>query len=57
MSLGVLAPVRNRVEQLGIKARQAGEILGVDLIGLSLVGVDESQFAGVSHQYLVATLF
>jgi hypothetical protein len=36
VGLGVLAPVRNRVEQLGIKARQAGEILGVDLIGLAL---------------------
>jgi hypothetical protein len=56
VGLGVLAPVGNRVEQLGIKARQAGEILGVDLIGLALVGVDQSQFAGVGHKYLVAAL-
>jgi hypothetical protein len=56
VGLGVLAPVRNRVEQLRIEARQAGEVLGIHFIGLFLVGVDQPQFAGVGHQYLVAAL-
>jgi hypothetical protein len=56
VGLGVLAPVRNRVEQLGIEARQAGEVLGIDLVGLLLVCVDEPQLAGDGHQDLVAAL-
>ena len=56
MSLGVLAPVRNRVEQLRIQASQASQVLGVDLVGLLLVGVDEPQLASVGHQDLVAAL-
>src|SRR5215217_4976488 len=56
MGLGVLAPVRHRVEQLRIQARQASEVLGVDLVGFALVGVDEPHLSGVGHQDLVATL-
>jgi hypothetical protein len=56
MGLGVLAPVRHRVEQLRIQARQASKVLGVYLIGLVLVGVDEPQLACVGHQDLVTTL-
>jgi hypothetical protein len=54
VGLGVLAPVFERVEQLGIEARQAGQVLGIDLVGLLLVGVDQSQLAGIGHKYLVA---
>jgi hypothetical protein len=37
VGLGVLAPVRNRVEQLGIEARQSGQVLGIYFVGLTLV--------------------
>jgi hypothetical protein len=56
MSLGVFAPVLERVQELRIEARQAGEVLGVGLIRLSLVGVDEPEFSGIGHQHLVAAL-
>ena len=56
MGLGAFAPVPNRVQEPRIETRQAGEVLGVDLVGLAPVGVDEPQFASVGHQHLVATL-
>jgi hypothetical protein len=56
MGLGVLAPMRNRVEQLRVQARQTSEVFGVDLVGLSPVGIDEPQLAGIGHQDLVAAL-
>ncbi len=46
MGLGVFAPMFEWVEQLRVETRQAGQTLGVDLVGLLLVGVDEPQFAG-----------
>jgi hypothetical protein len=56
VGLGVFAPVPNRVEQLRIQARQASEVLVVDLIRFALVGVDEPELPGVGHQHLVAAL-
>ena len=56
MSLGLFAPMLYGVEELRIHSSQPSQILGVDLIGLLLVGVDEPQFTGVGHQYLMATL-
>jgi len=56
MSLALFAPVLERVQELRIEACQAGQVLGVDLVGLAFVGVDEPQFACVGHKYLVATL-
>jgi hypothetical protein len=55
VGLGIFAPVLERVQQLRIEACQAAQVLGICLVGLSLVGVDESQFASVGHQHLVAT--
>src|SRR5215207_11677012 len=49
-------PVPEWVQELRIHSCQAGEVLGVYLVGLSLVGVDEPQLAGVGNQHLVATL-
>jgi hypothetical protein len=46
-----------RVQELRIHPSQAGQVLGIDLIGFLLVGVDEPEFAGVGHQDLVATPF
>jgi hypothetical protein len=37
MSLALLAPVLEGVEQFRVEARQAGEILGIYFIGLALV--------------------
>jgi hypothetical protein len=56
MGLGVFAPMFERVEQLRVKTRQAGQVLGVYLICFAFVGVDEPQFAGVGHQHLVTAL-
>jgi hypothetical protein len=56
MGLALFAPVLERIQQLRVQARQSGQVLGVYLVGLSLVGVDQSQLAGVGNQYLVATL-
>jgi len=56
VGLALFAPVLERVEQLRIEARQASEVLDIYLVGLSSVGVDEPQFAGVGHKDLVAAL-
>ena len=56
MGLALLAPVLEGVQELRVHSSQASQILSVYLIGLALVGVDEPQFAGIGHQYLVATL-
>ena len=56
MGRGVFASVLERVQQLRIKACQAGQILGIHLVGLSFVGVDEPCLAGVGYEDLVATL-
>src|SRR5688500_19872890 len=56
MSLALLAPVLERIQELRVHSSQASQVLGIDLVSLLLVGVDQSRFAGVGHQYLVATL-
>jgi hypothetical protein len=56
MSLALLAPMLYGVEELRIEACQASQILGVDLVGLAFVGVDELYLARIGNQYLVATL-
>src|SRR5215213_4857852 len=56
MSLAFFAPVLEWVQQLRVHSSQASQILGIDLIGLTLVGVDEPQLPGIGHQYLVAAL-
>ena len=37
VGLGVLAPVLERVQQLRVDSSQASEVLGIALVGLSLV--------------------
>jgi hypothetical protein len=56
MSLGAFAPMLEGVQELGIQACQASEVLGVYLVGLAFVGIDEPYLTGIGHQYLVATL-
>jgi hypothetical protein len=41
VSLGVFTSVVQWVKQLRIHSSQVSKVLGIDLIGLSLVGVDE----------------
>jgi hypothetical protein len=57
VGLRVFAPVLERVQQLRIQTRQAGQVFGVDLVRFAFVGIDESNLAGVSHQDFVAALF
>jgi hypothetical protein len=57
VGLGAFTPVPEWVQQLRIKACQASQILGVDLIRFAFVGVDESQLAGIGHQDLVGAPF
>jgi hypothetical protein len=45
VGLALFAPVPQRIQELGIHSCQASQILGVDLIGLAPVGVDEPQLA------------
>jgi hypothetical protein len=55
VSLGVLAAVLEGVKQFGIDARQAGQALGVEPVGLLAPGgVDEPRPARVGYQDLVA---
>jgi hypothetical protein len=56
MSLGVFASVLEWVQELRIQTCQAGQVLSIDLIGLTLVGVDEPRLARIGYQYLVAAL-
>jgi hypothetical protein len=56
MSLAVFAPVLEWVQELRIQACQASQVLGIYLVGFALVGVDEPQFAGIGHKYLMAAL-
>jgi hypothetical protein len=56
VGLALFAPVLEWVQQLGVHSSQAGQVLGIHLVGLAPVGVDEPQFAGVGHKDLVATL-
>jgi hypothetical protein len=54
VGLGVFAPMLERIEQFRIQTCHTSEVLGVDLIRLTLIGVDELEFAGIGHQDLVA---
>jgi hypothetical protein len=56
MSLGIFAPVLERIEQFGIQTCQASQVLGVYLICFTFVGIDEPRLAGIGYQDLVATL-
>src|SRR5215208_3147458 len=56
MSLGVFAPMLERIEQPGIHSSQASQVLGVDLVCLALVSVDEPQLPCIGHKDLVAAL-
>jgi hypothetical protein len=56
MSLALFAPVLEWIEQLRVHSCQASQVLGVYLICLTLVSVDQSQLTGVGHQYLVSAL-
>ena len=54
MGLRVFASMFEWVQELRVHSSQASQILGIDLIGLAFVGIDEPQFAGVGNEYLVA---
>ena len=56
MGLRVFAPMLEWVQQLGVHSCQASQDLGVYLICLAFVGIDEPQLPGIGHQDLVATL-
>src|SRR5215211_2184967 len=56
MSLALFSPVLERVQELRIQTRQASQVLGVYLVGLALVGVDQPRLARIGYQHLVATL-
>ena len=57
MSLGIFASMFEWVEQLRVQPCQASQVLGIYLVGLALVGVDQSRLARIGYQHLVATLF
>ena len=56
VSLGVTAPVLYRVQKLRIGPREAGQLLGIELVGLTPFAIDQPSLTRISDQYLVATL-
>ena len=56
MSLALLAPVLEWVQEFRIQTCQASQVLRVDLIRFALVGVDEPQLTGIGHKHLVTAL-
>src|SRR5215210_9447841 len=56
VNLGVLAPVFHRVQKLRIGSGQTGQLLGIELVGLTLLAIDQPSLTRISDQYLVATL-
>src|SRR5215218_289786 len=56
MSLGVAASVLHRVQKLGIGPSEAGQLLGIELVGLTPLAIDQPSLTRVSDQYLVTTL-
>jgi hypothetical protein len=56
MGLALFASVLEWVQLLRIQTCQASQIFSVYLVGFTLVGVDEPQFAGVGHQDLMTAL-
>jgi len=57
VDLRVFSAVLERSEQFRVEPSQASELLSVDLVRLSAVGVDEPQPAGVGDQDLVTVSF
>ena len=57
MSLGFLTSMLYGIEQLGIDPGQTGQLLGVELVGLALVAVDQPDLARVGHEHLVTAPF
>jgi hypothetical protein len=56
VGLGILAPVLYRVQKLGIGPGQTGQLLGVELVGLTPFAVDQSCLSGVGYEDLVTAL-
>ena len=57
MSLRLFTPVLDGIQKLGIYPGQARQLLSVELIGLTLVTVDQPGLARIGYQYLVAQAF
>src|SRR5688500_4534622 len=57
VSLGMLASVLERVQKLGINSGQPGQILRVELVTFTLVGVDEVELSGVCDQDFMSAFF
>src|SRR5215210_7895924 len=53
VSLGLLTPVLERVQKLGINSGQPGQSLRVELVTFTLVAVDEVELSGVCDQELI----
>jgi hypothetical protein len=56
MGLALFAPMLEWVQQLRVHSCQAREVLGVYLIGLLLVGVDEPELPCIGHKDLMTAL-
>src|SRR5918994_1131116 len=56
VSLGVAASVLHRVQKFRIGPSEAGQLLGIELVGLTLLAIDQPSLTRISDQYFVATL-
>jgi hypothetical protein len=56
VSLGVTTPVLHRIQKFRIGPSEAGQLLGIELVGLTPFAIDQPSLTRISDQYLVATL-
>src|SRR5215216_7148540 len=56
MSLGLLAAMLYGIQKLGIGSGKTRQLLGVELVGLTLVAVDQPCLARIGHQNLVTAV-
>ena len=56
MGLALFASVLEWIEQLRVQTCQTSQILGVYLVALAFVSVDQSQLTSIGHKDLVAAL-
>jgi hypothetical protein len=57
VSLRLFTPVLDGIQKLGIYPGQARQLLSVELIGLTLLTVDQPGLARIGYHYLVAQAF
>jgi hypothetical protein len=56
VSLGVAASVLHRVQKFRIGPSEAGQLLGIELVGLTPLAIDQPRLTRIGYEYLVTAL-